>query len=204
MIRGGLRTRFITDSLRLTIVSALGQLGWFDATVYDNPPGARQHRPLRYISRPVDWNSPIEPNCITITSERTEDEPHGLGGEVDDYLHCYVDVLAENDQVGWHVARDIRDIVLGQMAGVGRPGPVVDVYDFRLATPAPFTTVGVESTVLDRGFSEAHAWMAHWYVLLIDLVDDYYDEHGDTHVTTTWGPAFAPAWSRIQTAEAPA
>lgn len=202
MIRGGLRTRFITDSLRLTVVAALHQLGWFDPTIHDTPQGRRAHQPVRYIAHPAPWNEPIEPNSITINPEGLDDEQRGLGGEVEDSLRFYVDILAENDQVGWHITRDVRDIILGRSSALGRTGPVVDVYDFRMATPAAFTTVGVERAFIDRGLVSTHPWMNHWFMVRVDLSDDYYDEYGDAHVTTTWSPEFDPVWRQLQLAEA--
>lgn len=200
MIRGGLRTRFIADSLRLTVVAGVSALGWFDATIYDNPPGSRAHHPLRYITRPLDWSEPVAPNALSISTEDVGDNPRGLGGEVEDTLRLYVDILAEDDQVGWHLTQDVRDIVLGRYDSVGRVGPVVDVYDFRMPTPSPFTSVGVENALVDRGMSENHPWLNHWFMVRVDLVDEYYDEFGDAHVTTSWTADYGPSWQRIQEA----
>lgn len=201
MIRGGLRTRLIGDSTRIAVIAGLQDLGWFDATVYDTPPGARRHHPLRYIARPGDWQTPIAPNAIAISTEDIQDTPIGLGGEVEDQLRIYIDVFAEDDQVGWHLTQDIRDLLFGKMTGLGRDGPVIDVYDLRLATPAPFTQVDIEDILVDRAVNQAREYQNHWFMLRVSLTDDYSDEFNATHIATDWSDDLAPAWDLIQAVE---
>jgi hypothetical protein len=200
-VRGGLRSRLITDSARLTIIAGLDALGWFDGTVYDTPPGPRRHRPLRYITRPLDWHEPITPNALAISAEDIYDEPHGLGGEVEDTIEMWADVLAENDALGWQLAGDIRDLLLGKYPGLGRVAPILDVYDLRHATPVAFTQVAIEELQIDRAESDARGWQAHWFMVRISLLDDYSDEFDAVHTVTDWTPDFVPAWQRIQEIE---
>jgi hypothetical protein len=201
VIRGGLRSRLVTDSLRITVLAGLQTLGWFDPTISDTPPGPRRHRPVRYVARPVNWNEPIEPNCFAVSSEIMEEEEHGLGGEVEDKLHLYIDLYAENDQIGWHLARDIRDLLLGRLPGTGRAGPVIDVYDLRMATPAPFTQVDIDEITIDRVHSEALQYQNHWFVIGVDLLDEYLDEWDGVHVASAWTDRFSPLWAQIQAVE---
>lgn len=200
-MRGGLRSRLIADSVRLTIIAGLGQLGWFDGTIYDNPPGPRRHRPLRYVPRPLNWDDPIYVNAIAISVDDLYDRPLGLGGEVEDTSEMWVDVFGENDQLGWQLAMDTRDIVLGKYPALGRTGPVIDVYDLRQATPSPFTQVDVASVDVDRAEGEARQWQAHWFMVRIDLEDDYSDEANAVHTSTDWTEDYAGAWQRIQAIE---
>lgn len=195
-MRGGLRSRLILDSVRATIVAGLEDLGWFDPTIHDSPPGSRQHQPLRYMTRPEMWDEAIIPNAFAISAERTSDEPQGLGGDVEDRFELYVDLFAQNAEFGWHVAGDIRDILLGKTAG--RTGPVVDVYDFRQATPSPFTQVDIDRVVIDRADSRAREWQRYWFMVRIDIVDDYSDEFDALHATTDWTDNLLSAWTRIQ------
>lgn len=197
-MRGGLRTRLVVDSTRLTVIAGLDALGWFDPTIYDNPPGVRRHRPLRYVPRPQNWQDPVYANAIAISTEDIYDEPLGLGGDVEDTVQAYVDVFAESDTVGWHIAMDIRDIALGKIPGIGRTGPVIDAYDLRQATPVPFAQIEVADVRVDRAESDARQWQAHWIMVRLTLLDDYADEADATHPTTAWQPDLAPAWGRIQ------
>lgn len=176
MIRGGLRARLVTDSVRFAVIATMQQHGWFDATVHDTPPGLRRHQPFRYIPRPVDWAEDIRPNAISIASDDISDDELALGGEVEDRHEIYIDVFAQDDSVGWQVVYDIRDSLLGKNSELGTLGPQIDVYDFRLPTPAPFTTVDVDTIRVDRSLGETREWQRHWYMVQVVVEDDYNDE----------------------------
>jgi hypothetical protein len=199
MIRGGLRSRLILDSVRFAVITTLEHRGWFEPTVYDNPPGVRRHQPFRYIARPVDWSDDIRPNAIAISSEDISDDDLGFGGEVEDILELYIDLFAQDDSLGWQVAYDIRDSVLGKFDGAA--GPQIDVYDFRQATPAPFTTVDVDLIEVDRSQGEARQWQRHWFMLHLVVLDDYDDEADRPAATVTWDAADTQAWVRIEEVE---
>lgn len=200
-MRGGLRTRLIADSVRVTVIAALDQLGWFQSTVYDDPPGTRRHRPLRYITRPVDWTDDITPNALAISTEDVSDEDLGLGGDVEDRLEMYLDLFAQDEALGLHLIRDIRDILLGKFPELGRSAPHVDVYDFRQATPAPFTQVEIDDVRVDRAQGEARQWQRYWFMLRLQLLDDYADEFDTSHPITKWNEDLRPAWELIQQTE---
>jgi hypothetical protein len=182
----------------MMLLAGLEMLGWFDPTIYDDPPGQRQHLPLRYIPRPQSWDVAIAPNALAISIEETEDIPQGFGGDVEDTIRVYLDLFAQNDELGWQLSFDCRNLLLGKHDVFGRRGPVVDVYDLRQTTPTPFTSVDVDNVVLDRAQGEARAFQRYWFMMRTDLVDDYADEFDATHLATQWNPEFAEAWSAIQ------
>jgi hypothetical protein len=200
-MRGGLRSRLVLDSVRLTIIAALEQLGWFDPTVYDTPPGARTHRPLTYIPRPTRWDDPIFPNALAISAEDISDEPLGLGGDVEDRLEMYIDVFAQDDIFGWQLSHDVRDILLGKYPELGRIGPWIDVYDLRQATPAPITQVEVDDVRVDRTQGEARDWQRHWFMTRLTVLDDYADEADAVLAVDHWADEYRAAWDRIQAIE---
>lgn len=202
MIRGGLRTRLIADSTRIAVIAALSDLGWFDATVHDTPPGPRQHRPLRYVPRPLKWDESVEPNAIAISTEDMLSADYGLGGEVEDNLRMYVDIFGQSDELGWQLAHDVRDILMGKMPTIGRYAPSIDVFDLRLATPAAFTQVDVEIPFIDRAESESRDWRNRWYMVRFDLNDEYYDEFGGINTdSSAWLDDYAAVWQQIQAIE---
>lgn len=202
MIRGGLRTRLIIDSVRFAIISTMDQLGWFDPTVFDDPPGTRRHQPFRYIPRPVDWSEDIRPNAIAISSEDIADNDLAFGGDVEDRYELYADVFAQNEAVGWQVCYDIRDSLMGKSTDLGTLGPQIDVYDFRQATPAPFTFVDVDTIRVDHSQGEARAWYQHWYLVRILVEDAYEDEAGSVLRSHAWTAGDQVNWQRLQEVEA--
>lgn len=189
MIRGGLRTRLILDSARLTVVAALSEMGWFDA--------GRAHRPLRYIARPPSWEDDLAPNALAVSLETATDTAFALGDEVEDRFRCYADVFAEDDSVGWHLANDIAGLLVGKAPEVGRAGPVIDVFDLEAATPSSFAQVDVEDVIVDRAGGQAREWQRYWYMVRFDLVDEYGDEFHVEHPTTSWTAAMSDAWARL-------
>lgn len=199
-MRGGLRTRLVLDSARLTVVAGLTALGWFDGTIYDDPPGPRRHQRLEYIPRPKDWKEKIAPNAIAMSLEDIGDHPLGLGGDVEDEIAMYVDIFAESDPLGWQLGVDIRDILLGKRPDIGRFAPTIDVYDLRQATPAPFTQVEVANVLVDRAEGSVQEWRAHWFMVRVDFLDPYDDEFGAAHCVSSWSE-FATAWADIQAIE---
>lgn len=200
MIRGGLRSRLVVDSVRFAIISTLQQGGWFDPTIYDTPAGTRRHQPFRYIARPVDWAEDIRPNAIAISPEDVADEPFGFGGEVQDASEIYVDLFAQDDSLGWQVAYELRDSLLGKTSTP--VGPQIDVYDFRQPTPAPFTTVDVDLLEVDRSQGDARTWQRHWFMLHLVLVDEYGDEFPEPAPTAAaWSVGDQQSWARIQDVE---
>jgi hypothetical protein len=201
VIRGGLRTRLIGDSLRLAVIAGLEVLGWFDPTIYDQPPGLRQHQPLRYVPRPSKWDVPIAPNCLAISTEDILEDEFGLGDEVADSIRCYIDIFGEDDPVSWHLTQDIRDLLIGRIGATGRHGPVLDIYDLRMPTPAPFTQIDIEEVFVDRARNEAREYQNHWFMIRVDLLDEYADEFDATTASSAWNDSLVPAWQRIQAAE---
>lgn len=202
MIRGGLRSRFIIDSVRLAAVSTMQQLGWFDPTIWDTPPGTRRHLPFRYIARPVDWTADIVPNAIGINSEDIAGDDGAFGGEVEDTFEIYADIFAEDDALGWQVAYDIRDSLYGKNPELGRLGPEIDVYDFRLPTPAPFTTVDLDRIRVDRSLGEARQWQRHWFMIRFQIVDEHLDDYDPTAGSMrAWDASRSLAFKRIHEAE---
>lgn len=203
MIRGGLRTRLIGDSVRITIVGALTSLGWFDGTIHDTPPGPRRHLPLRYVPSPLPWTESVEANLIAISTEDTRDEELGLGGDVEDHIRMYADVFAQSDELGWQIAGDIHAILNGKMPHIGRHMAAIDVYDLRQPTPAPFTQVDVEAPLIDRAESESREWRNRWFMVRFDLVDEYHDEYGTfVEEPADWTDDMAAIWREIQAVEA--
>jgi hypothetical protein len=199
VIRGGLRTRLVVDSVRFAVLSTLQQYGWFDATIWDKPPGLRRHKPFHYIARPFNWSENVEPNAIAVSPEDIFDEALAFGGDVEDILELYIDIFAEDDAVGWQVAYDIRDSFIGKNPTLGMLGPQIDIYDFRLATPAPFTTVDVETIRVDRSQGDAREWHRHWFIINVTLTDDYDDEANAVFpLTRDWSSADRQTWTRIQ------
>lgn len=192
-ISGGRRARLIQDSVRLQIISALSELGWFDAD--------RRHAPLRYRAKPADWAEEIARNTFSITMEDVDDSPSEMGdGTTDDLRVFYIDFYAENDSVGYHFVGDCRDIIDGRLPSIGRTGPVFDIYDFDLATPASFVQVDVERIVTDRVESQPRPWQQHWHFVRFDILDD----HSDTYDGATleniseWPGALTEAYELMQ------
>lgn len=192
-ISGGLRARFIQDSIRIQIIGGLADLGWFDTD--------RRHAPLRYRAKPAEWADEIERNTFAITMEDVDDSPSEMGeGTTDDLRVFYIDFFAENDSVGYHFVGDCSAIIDGRLPSIGRTGPVFDIYDLRQATPASFVQVDVERVVTDRVEAQPRPWQRYWHYVRFDILDDHSDDYDGATLEniSEWPGSLTEAYSMMQ------
>lgn len=166
---GGLRARLIKDSLYNMLHQALEDLGWFDS--------GRYHKPLRFPATPVDPMTKVDLNTVALGELGTIDTDAEMGSYLTERAwSMYVDVFAENDTVGLHLARDIQDILQGRFNSIGRTRPALDVYDYTQATPTLIFVCQFDLVSIDRAQSFTDAWQRNWYSVAILLLDVYTDE----------------------------
>ncbi len=168
-IVGGLRARYIAESIYQCVDEILTDLDWFQ-------PG-RYHIPLKLRKTPVKNDETIDYNTIVVFSESMYDLEDELGSLMAEHHWIfYVDIYAEDDAIGTHLAHDLRDALEGRMPSIGRTHPVVPVYDFGTATPYELFNVQLERVFVEKIHNIQKPWEQHWYSLVFDVVDRYANE----------------------------
>lgn len=165
---GGLRTRFIHDSLTAVLEKGLGLQGWFD-------PG-RQHQPLTLLHGPHHWDVPVAYNAIVLTNQAIEvnDEVEVGSNLSTDRLAITIDFYAENDALGVEVTNDMRDLLRGRLPG-GADNAGFPILDFRLPTPAPIGRAEVLDVRVQRSLVQVpEEWVRHVYTVATTIGDTYY------------------------------
>lgn len=168
------------EGFKSLIVESLEDLGWFEPTIYDEgaTPGWRQHHPLTVADEPVDWDTPIEPNMIAFSIDNSSDEQFEMGSRLTEDRHIlYVDVYAEDDEIGYHLAHDVKDICRGKYFTIGADRTGFDLLNLDEATPSVLGFIDIEDVVVDRPRNFPQAWLRHWFTLKV-IVNDYVD-HDD-------------------------
>lgn len=164
---GGLRARLIHDSLYKMIEDSLDQLGWFD--------GAPGRENVRMTPEPLALNKEIPLNTIALADFDMDEEEAELGSDFSEVTwQFYVDFYAADKSIGIHLINDVRDILRGKMYSIGRTAPVLEVYDWTLATPVSIFFCDVEDVIVDRPEIAADTWLKNWYSARFILRDSYY------------------------------
>lgn len=166
---GGLRARFVKDSCYHMINGALTQLGWFNTSAY--------HSPITFVATQQDTTTEIPYNTLALADEGLSTQPGEIGSNFADHTWpFYLDFFAENDTVGLHMIRDMKDVLEGRMPSIGRTTSTLDVLDWTKATPPMLFFVDIESVRVDRAHGFAEPYLRHWYSCMFDIVDHYGDE----------------------------
>ena len=166
---GGLRARLISDSVYHLLYNALEARGWFNSS--------RPYRPITVRTEAVDNDVEIPLNTLVIHETVTRDEEAEMGSNLGEVTTTYyVDFYAENRALGKEVIHDVRDILTGRMAVIGRTETVLPVYDWTLATPALLFVCEIEDVVVDQAKDFPKPWQKHWWACRFDLVDYYNDD----------------------------
>lgn len=168
---GGLRARLIRESLYQMIHGALDDLGWFDA--------GRQHSPVTFNADPIKDPSKIELNTSALADFDTNDDEAEIGSLMTEITwRFYVDMYAESEALGLHFVRDVKDLLQGRMASIGRTRPDFLVYDYTQATPPALFYCELLDVRVDRPPSMGQLHDRFWYMVRFDVFDTYTDEDG--------------------------
>ncbi len=166
---GGLRARLIHDSVYAMLHDALDQLGWFDAVA------SRSQITFLSDALPPDVEVPF--NTLALADEGETGDDVELGSQLQETRwEMWVDFYAENDSLSLHLIRDVKDILQGRMPSIGRTRPVVEVYDYTLATPVVIFNVEIEDVLTDRAKGFPQPWLRAWRACGFTVVDTYDDE----------------------------
>lgn len=166
---GGLRARLIKDSIYEMLYYNLQSLGWF------TPSLKRSNITFPSESVPVDEQVPL--NTLVLADETLDTEPIELGSNLGEASwQFFVDFYAENDTLGLHLIRDVKDILEGRMLSIGRSFPVIDIYDYSAATPEKIFDVLVEDVRVDKAHNQLQPWLRHWYSCEFTIIDSYNSE----------------------------
>jgi hypothetical protein len=166
---GGRRLRLIQDNFRSHVYNALAELGWFDSN--------RAHKPVTLLANPAENDEQIQVNTVAISNHDINSIEAELGSDLEENLMTFwVDVYAENQDIGIHLAGDIRDILRGKMASSGVTLPSFLVYDLTLATPVPLFRCHIEAVDMARVQNSTKAYHKFWWTIVCEVLDVYLDE----------------------------
>lgn len=172
---GGYRDRLIIISFHDMLETALDALDWF------NP--ARNHEQVSLHSGPWPKDIQIPYNTVTVSFEGIDAQDMEIGSNAAELTHVgYVDFYGEpgppegngGEALGKHFIGDVRSIIVGEMPEIGRTEPVLDVYDWGLATPAYvftvyFDTERIRTTKVHR---YDQPWERNWYTCGFELIEE--------------------------------
>lgn len=166
-VTGGLRARFLHDSLAHVLEAGLTGLGWFDA--------GRRHLPLQILHGPHHWEIPVALNSLVMTSLGAETEEIELGSRLStEHTVITADLYAQSDSLGIEVTNDMRDLLRGRVPG-GATNGVFPILDFRTATPEPVGLAVVQEVGVQRSIVQVpEEWARHVFTLSVRLDDTYY------------------------------
>jgi hypothetical protein len=182
MTVAGLRDRLLKDSFFALVQQALSVLGWLD-------PG-RQHRPLTLTSEPNHWDVPVTPNTVTVDFTGSSVSEWEVGSRLTSDLHIgYVEIYAENDSLGTHLANDLRDWLRGRLHP--QPGVTFPIFDFSQGSTPPVIghmDIGAVSALRNVAANE-DVWIRHWFRVRCEIRDTYASGKLGTYPSSALVPA---------------
>jgi hypothetical protein len=180
-VAGGLRGRLIFDNIYLLLKNNLESLGWINGNA------GRRHQPISLVVESQDLTTEVPVNTLALSDENVSSRPWEIGSQLtEDTRYYYVDFFGESDPVAKHLTGDVRDILQGKYASLGRTAPVLIVYDLRNnnnanPTPPPLPVLfscDIIDIRVDRAHGYREPWLRHWYSVQFALLD-YYNNDAD-------------------------
>lgn len=154
---GGLRDRFIHESLFQSLKAELTTLGWFGT--------GREHSPIIMVDEFPDDNAEVAFNTLVFSMGDSGGEDSEIGANSEDWEGVmFVDFFAENDSLGRHVRGDVYEFF--------RTNRMQPVYDYSAALNPKVFEVEVQGDIEMRKPDRAvNKWQKHWYVVSFTVVD---------------------------------
>lgn len=171
---GGKRDRLIYENFAFMVEDSLRALGWMD------PTNKLVTKPLEVLAEPEPPNVEVVPNKISIMAEDTLSEGTEMGSNYDNIRwNYYVEIFAENEAVGKHLAGDVRDILKGKISSIGRDIPYLQVLDVELATPVELFWCFIDEVESQRTRSWDSTIRQNWWTVAC-IVEDTYGNENDS------------------------
>jgi len=172
---GGKRIRLIHDNLFNLVFDACTELGWLE------PSPSRADVTVRKTQISAHEEA-VKPNIVCVTIEDDTEQQEEMGSGLTEHRwNAYVDVYAQNDVLGLHLATDMKDSLMGRFdSTVTRGGPSMAVYDLTQshATPVELFYVQFENIAENRSRFSDKPYQDHWRVVDFHIVDVYDSESG--------------------------
>jgi hypothetical protein len=186
---GGIRDRFIKDSVFDYLQDKLGALGWFDA--------GREHTPITFVDEPADTREEIAPNTLAFSTDNKVPTDVELGGQLAEHTwSMWVDFYAEGDAISVHLIEDVAAILGGRINAIGAGRPFIPVFDYSQATPSQIFTVEVDRVRTDKAHDFPHAYLRHWRACSFDIIDAYGSDLDGGRVRT-WDDLAGKTWDDL-------
>lgn len=166
---GGLRARLIRDSVWHVVDDALRDLGWYAAVV--------SHRPVTFVPAPFGLDVEVPLNTLALGDMADVPTEAEMGSDLTEFAwDMHVDVYGENDDLSLHLAGDVAAALAGRMPSIGRGRPVVDVWDYTLATPVIVFAVAIDDVRQARAHDFPQPWLRFWRSVTFVVTDTYGSE----------------------------
>jgi hypothetical protein len=153
------------------VEASLDALGWMDTDRY--------HKPVKVTGTQIDNSIEIQPNVIGISTETSLNQEWEMGSGLEHNVWTFfLDIYAENEDVGIHLAGDLYDIIRGKMPSIGRSLPEIPIYDLTQATPTELFICEFDNVDIGRSRDWMKPFNKFWWTVGFD-VSNYYDNEDD-------------------------
>ena len=160
-VRGGKKRRYIKDNLYFEIQKGLEFFGWFDLD---------SSRTLQIIPAALDPDEEIIPNVVSISAEDFSDENIELGSELaESSWDIYIDVYAENEDIGIEITFDIVDTLRGKVPEIGRTSRVLDVYNPEVDADEYLFSCDITHIEVGRSRETSKPHLRYYWIILCTL-----------------------------------
>lgn len=167
---GGLRLRLIKSSFYYMLQDSMNELGWFNGSN-----GSRF--PVKLLAEQADTKTEIKPNIVAISTEDMDHQDMEMGSNLaENTWKIYIDILAEDEAVGLHLAGDIYDVLRGKISAVGRTRASLEVKDLPPNNDTTIFTCQLDGIILHRVRDWDRAYNKYWWIVACDIIDTYYDD----------------------------
>ena len=156
MADGGLRDRFLTESVFEHVNVALAAKDWFALDAV--------HTPITVVYSFPEDTDPVQTNTLAMTPGNADTGYVELGSlRFSKGIMLFFDFYAENDPIGQQLIGDIEHFLM--------KNPSLDVYDYENAKAVLFQAV-VEDVMVRRPTRVTQPWQKHWITLSVEKEDE--------------------------------
>jgi len=156
MADGGLRDRFLTESVFEHVNGELTAKNWFALDAV--------HTPVTVVYSFPDDTDPVQTNTLAMSPGNADTEYIEMGSlAFAKGIILFFDFYAENDPIGQQLVGDIEHFLM--------KNPSLDVYDYENAKAVLFQANVIDVSVR-RPTRVTQPWQKHWITLSVEIEDE--------------------------------